>query len=188
MDEEIHHRMSQEASNALFEVARKWFFKLFKAKFDEGIAREPPQFVHLRRQLYKKKVPPVHLEVSYQNKETDEIVTLKDLESTPTSRFPPNQFVKLYESAYVKVFKSNYYFLSSFLLFFILLFVFQKTFSIYQQKIISKPLLSDTVPKRVLIANLPTYLRTYLPLIININGRIKTKTFISIIHCRVYNN
>ena len=95
--------MSKEASNSFFELGKKWFFDLFEAKARQGISSKTPQFVHLRRMMYKKYVPKVYLEISYMMKSTKEITTLRDLESTPLSRFPPNEYKKLYEIAYVKV-------------------------------------------------------------------------------------
>lgn len=100
---ENDHQVSKEASNVLFEVAKKWFPKLQKAKEDEGITVNTPQFVHLRRDLYNKNVPKVYLEIGYRHRDTGDIIILDKLESTPMSRFPPNVYEKLYEVAYVEV-------------------------------------------------------------------------------------
>lgn len=95
--------MSKTASNQYFELGKKYFSKLFKAKNDEGITRRTPKFVHLRRQLEKTKVPKISMEIKYRNKETGEVTTLEDVESTPTSGFPPDKYEKLYEKASVEV-------------------------------------------------------------------------------------
>lgn len=100
---ENHHRVSKEASNSLFEVAKKWFHKLYEAKEKEGIFRNTPQFVQLREHIHKKNTPTVYLEIAYKDKITEEVIVLKDLESTPISKYPPSRYEKLYESASVKV-------------------------------------------------------------------------------------
>lgn len=100
---EIHHKISEEATNDFFEIGKKWFPKLFSAKENEGVTKKVNQFVHIRKQLYKKNVPPINMEFSYLNKETNEITVVKDQEKTPTAQFPPNKFVKLCEIASVKV-------------------------------------------------------------------------------------
>ena len=101
---EIHHRVSKEASNAFFELGKKWFHELFQHKFQEGILRKTPQFVHIRRQLHKKNVPPINLEVAYRHRETGDVIVLQDLEVAPTTRFPRTTYEKLYEIASVKVY------------------------------------------------------------------------------------
>ena len=108
---EIDHRTSKIAANEFWNLGNKYFHKLYQAKEREGISRKTPQFLHTRRKIYDEKVPRVSMEVAYQNKVTGEITILKDIESTPTSRFPPDEFTKLYESASVEVIKkiSLYY-------------------------------------------------------------------------------
>lgn len=104
MNCEIHHNISKEASNDLFEISKKWFHKLMIAKDEEGIAKNVPQFVHLRRLLYNKNVPEVKMDVSYLNKETGESLLLEDLEKMPrASEYPPTKFIKQFEVATVKV-------------------------------------------------------------------------------------
>lgn len=100
---EIDHRLSKEASNAFFELAKDWFFKLFEAKNEGSVTKKIPMFVHLRKTLFKKKLPPVSLGVAFKDKESGQSIVLKNLESIPVGKFPPNKFEKLYETASVKV-------------------------------------------------------------------------------------
>lgn len=100
---EIHHRVSKEASNSFFEIAKKWFHRLFQAKEREGVNSKIPQFVHLRRKLYDSKVPPIKLEMAFQHITTKEIHFLEDIETAPVSQFPRDEYSKLYEIASVKV-------------------------------------------------------------------------------------
>ena len=100
---EMDHRVSKEASNCFFEVAKKWIWKLYHAKNLEGIVANTPQFVNIRRQLFARFVPPISLSFGYRHKESGEITVLEDLESTPFMRFPRTEYTKLYEIASVKV-------------------------------------------------------------------------------------
>ena len=68
----------------------------------QNVRKKVPQFNHIRRLLYKDNTPEVKLEIAFKNKETEEVSVVKDV-VTPKSRFPPNQFEKLYETAAVKV-------------------------------------------------------------------------------------
>ena len=103
MNSEINHRISKSASNELFEIGKKWMHPLYEARKIQGIYKETPQFVHIRRQLIKRSVPKVDMEIAYEHKDTKEITTVKDVQSTPRSRFPPSQYTKVYEIGTVKV-------------------------------------------------------------------------------------
>lgn len=102
---ESDHRISKQASNCFFDLGKKWFYELFDAKRREGIFKETPKFVSIRRKL-NKKLPDISLDFRYKHKVTGEIVELKDLESTPTGKYPPNEYDKLCEIASVKVISS----------------------------------------------------------------------------------
>lgn len=116
MDNEVHHDVSQAASDSFFEIAKKWFFKLICAKQREGLAVKTPGFPHIRRKMYEEKVPKISLKIAYMHKETQVITVKDDLESTPTSQFPPSQYQKLFEIASVKVKIQLYNYCRSFLL------------------------------------------------------------------------
>lgn len=103
MSTELHHKVSKEASNSFFEIAKKRFHQLMIAKNLEGISKSTPQFVHLRRSLYNDNVPKIYLEVAYRNRVTGEETVLQDLESIPTTQYPRSEYNKLYEIASVKV-------------------------------------------------------------------------------------
>ena len=98
---EITHNTSKTATNAFWRASEKGFYKLQQAKNLQGITKSTPQFVHLRRKMYKD-LPKVNMEIAYENKETKEITTV-NTEITPKSQFPPDQYVKLYELASVDV-------------------------------------------------------------------------------------
>lgn len=100
VDVESHHKISKVASNELWRIADKFFHQLYLAKGNRG--KRVPQLAHLRRKLNADKLPPVHLKIAYQSKESGE-VTVVDSESTPISRFPPSTYRRLYEIAFVKV-------------------------------------------------------------------------------------
>ena len=100
---EIDHRVSKVASNVFWSLAKDYFYRLYSVKFQQGITRKVPNFEHIRRQLYKKKVPKVKMAVCYQSKATGELTVLEDIESTPVSKFPPSTHKRLYEVAAVDV-------------------------------------------------------------------------------------
>ena len=100
---EVNHRVSKEASNKFFELGLKWFSKLEETKRNQGIRKPTAQFAHLRKKMYSKHVPPIKLDITYQHIESGEITHLEGLSATPTSKFPPSQYKKLLEVAYVEV-------------------------------------------------------------------------------------
>ena len=61
---EIHlsHNVSLSATYEFWNIGMKVIPKLFEAKLRQDIQKNTPQFVHLRRKLYKEMCPPVHLE------------------------------------------------------------------------------------------------------------------------------
>lgn len=100
---ETNHRVSKQASNDFWDLANRFFHPMYVAKGDGG--RKIPQISHLRDKLYDDKVPPVEMEIGYQNKENGEITVVEDIRSAPVSRFPPSTYKRLYEIASVDVSK-----------------------------------------------------------------------------------
>ena len=101
---EINHRISKEGSNQFWRIANDTFHRLYVAKGDQG--RKVPQFPRLREKMYQDdKIPPIHMEIGYQNKENGEIQVVEDARSKPVSRFPPSTYRPLYEIASVDVSK-----------------------------------------------------------------------------------
>ena len=98
---EIEHRVSKKASNEFWRLSNTMFHQMYIAKGNRG--RSIPQISHLREKLYKDYVPPVHMDVGYESKDNGDVTVLKDISSIPVSKFPPSQFRKLYEIAYVDV-------------------------------------------------------------------------------------
>lgn len=102
MDIELDHTVSQTASNAMWKLAFEFIPKILESRNIHNIRRKIPQFNHIRRKLHKKYTPPVHLEMAYKKRDSDEITIVND-SVTPRTRFPGNVFEKLYEVATVKV-------------------------------------------------------------------------------------
>ena len=100
---EVSHRVSKNASNELWRLADSGFQRLYKLKGDQKVKKKVPQFAHLRKVLHKIKVPEILMEVAYKNKETDEVVILKNLKKMPLFQYPPEKYTKLYEQASVQV-------------------------------------------------------------------------------------
>ena len=120
---EVNHHVSKVASEAFWNLGKKWFHHLFRTKEIQGVLRKTPTFVHIRRQFYKKYVPPVQMDVAYQNKENGELTILEGTEVIPRNRFPASQFHKLWEIGHVEVKTDEMYTsLSKVLLLFIICF------------------------------------------------------------------
>ena len=99
LDTELTHHISKEAGNALWDLGKKWFHRLFQAKEAQNVRRKTPAFVHIRRKMYTDYVPPIHMDFGYEHKDTGEITIVKDSSVTPT--FPNHQ--KNWEIGHVQV-------------------------------------------------------------------------------------
>lgn len=100
---ELNHRVSLTASNAFWKLSTRYLPDLMEAKVRERRTRKIPQFRSIRQSLYKENVPRISLDFGYEVKSTGDIIILSDLDSTPTSKFPPSEYRKLYETAKIKV-------------------------------------------------------------------------------------
>ena len=99
---ELHHHTSKRASEDFWDLSKKFFPKLFRARIDDMIYKPIPKLKSQRNKKKKDNIPPINLQVVYLNKETDE-VTVYQGEKMPVNQFNPRQFQKLYEVASVKV-------------------------------------------------------------------------------------
>ena len=97
---ELTHNVSKHATDSFWKIALKYFPKL-----NEYISQGNKilQFQQLRKKLYSSYAPDVTMCVTFQNRETNTLHELQEVVSIPKTRFPPNQFKKLYETAKVKV-------------------------------------------------------------------------------------
>lgn len=102
MDTELEHTVSKVASNLFWSVAFKYIPKLLHVRELQRVKRKIPQFNQVRRTLHNKHTPAVDLEIGYKSKDSEEVIVVEDT-ACPKSRFPPDQFDKLYEIATVKV-------------------------------------------------------------------------------------
>ena len=100
---ELDHRVSKVASEAFWDLGKRWFHRLFNTKKIQRISRKTPSFTHLRKQLYKDYVPPIRMDIAYMDKETGELTIVEDTPTTPKKQFPSNRFKKMWEIAHVKV-------------------------------------------------------------------------------------
>lgn len=100
---EVNHRVSKVASEAMWDLAKTWFPKLFEMKNVQGISRKTPSFGHIRKQLYLESVPPIHMELAYLEKETGDITIVEDTPVTPKGQYPSHRYQKMWEISHVKV-------------------------------------------------------------------------------------
>ena len=99
---EVDHHTSKTASDKFWDLAKKAFPELYRAKINEMVTKPIPQFTTQRKKLKKKHVPNINLEIGYVNKDTNETVVVKG-DKTPVSKFNPQKFIKIYEVAKVEV-------------------------------------------------------------------------------------
>lgn len=99
---EIDHRVSKKASNAFWLLAKSTFPKLHRARIQAMHYKPIPQLPTLRDKLYDTYVPPVKLNIGYQNVESNEITEIES-SKTPLSQFDRVQYKKIYEVATVQV-------------------------------------------------------------------------------------
>ena len=103
---ELEHTVSKTASNAFWSAAFKFIPPLIEAKSVQNITRKVPTFNHIRRTLHRNLTPDVNLEIGYRCNTSNE-VTVVNAKSMPRSKFPGQQYEKLYEVATVKVIYPN---------------------------------------------------------------------------------
>ena len=99
---EVAHRVSKTASDAFWSFGKKWFHNLFETKTRQRETKKTPDFVHIRRGLYSRFVPEIHMEIAYEHLETGEITVLES-SVTPKRQFPSNEYRKIWEMASVEV-------------------------------------------------------------------------------------
>ena len=95
---EINHKVSKQASDCFWNLGNKMFHNLYQARGDSG--KKIPQFSSLRNKL-NKTVPRVNMDVGYTSKTTGEITVVEDVDTIPVSKFPTNEYKKIYEIASV---------------------------------------------------------------------------------------
>lgn len=102
MATEINHHVSQTASEAFWKIANANFGPIYDKKREENIKRKIPQFCQLRRRLNDQKLPPIHVETAFKNKETGAVSIVNNNGNTGQN-FPRHTHTKLYEQATVNV-------------------------------------------------------------------------------------
>lgn len=100
---ELSHKVSKTATNMFWKVATDQLQSLQKFRETNKICRKIPQFRQVRKRLYRKHVPRISLEIGYLERSTGKIIKVEDTTQTPASKYPPNQYKKLYEQATVNV-------------------------------------------------------------------------------------
>ena len=100
---QMKHHVSAEAANSFWDLAFKYVPQCLQQR-----QKKVPKFVHQRRKLFLDHCPEVHMEYSYRNKLTGEIVEYKGT-TAPIKLYQNNNYEKLYELAYVKVIRVKLY-------------------------------------------------------------------------------
>ena len=96
---ELSHNVSKAASNEFWETALSLIPDLMKLKESRGITRKIPQFIHLRRKLQKRLVPPILHKTAFKENTGGEVVVVEG----NAKEYSSSTHTKLYESTGVKV-------------------------------------------------------------------------------------
>ena len=91
---EISHNASKEASNMFWEAAISLLPQVLREKEMIGISRKIPQFVHLRRKLHKRLLPPINQTTAFKDRSGNVVV----VEGDATKEYSTSTHTKLYES------------------------------------------------------------------------------------------
>ena len=103
---QLTHQVSAAATNSFWNLAFDLMPDLIKC--NENSEKKHPGFIHLRRQLYLKRCPKIHMKFVYLNRSTQEIEVV-NTDTNPRLSHSKANYIKLYEEAHVNV--SNTYFI-----------------------------------------------------------------------------
>ena len=100
---QLKHKVSATATNSFWSTTLQFLPQLLMYKEREGVQKDIPQFIQQRRKLYSGNCPDVHMEFGFKHKTTGEITTVTS-SFAPLKAFQHNpNYIKLYETAYIKV-------------------------------------------------------------------------------------
>ena len=112
---QLTHKVSCAATNAFWKLSLKWIGRLLHSKKINRVKRKIPQFRQQRNKLYKD-CPRIGMNFGYLNTDTNEILTLTDVDTAPRKRFQNDlKYEKLYEAAFIKVIFNMYILTSPFM-------------------------------------------------------------------------
>ena len=100
----VNHDISIIAASYLWKIAFELIPKIILKKNEEHVRKKTPQFLHLRRKLTEKIVPPIWIRVAYLNLETNECHAPPPSKVVNIKAFSDCQkFKKLYEITSVSI-------------------------------------------------------------------------------------
>lgn len=105
LNTQLTHYVSLTATNAFWRLALEFIPPVMETRKKESIHRKIPQFVQVRRNLYKEIAPKIKMSFAFLNKENGTIVKVAE-DHTPLSKFQRDpHYQKLYEEAHIEVIK-----------------------------------------------------------------------------------
>ena len=100
---QLSHHVSLSATNSFWALSMKYVPKLIAMKEQENIKKKVPQFVQVRKNIYKEISPDIHMTFAYLNIDDASIVHVNE-EYTPLRDYQRNPtYQKLYEEAHIEV-------------------------------------------------------------------------------------
>ena len=112
---QLTHHVSLAASNDFWKLSFKYVSEIIEMKRQENINKKIPQFLQIRKNIYKSICPDIKMNFAYLNN-TDNSIIHVDVDHTPVKEFERNpQYQKLYEEAHIQVISSMFNELHNFL-------------------------------------------------------------------------
>ena len=103
METQLTHHVSLAGANAFWKLSFQYVNDICKLKTEENIAKNIPQFVHVRRQVQKEICPNVLMSFAFMNKNDGSMIYIRD-DHTPLNKYQRDpRFKKIYEEAHIQV-------------------------------------------------------------------------------------
>ena len=100
---QLTHHVSLAGANAFWKLCFKYVSDLYALREAENISKRIPQFVHVRRQVYKQICPNIKMTFVFKDK-TNGMVHYVEDDQTPLTNYQRDpKFQKLYEEAHIQV-------------------------------------------------------------------------------------
>ena len=106
---QLTHKVSLAAANSFWGLSFKYLKDIFHLKNTEGIKKKIPQFIQVRKNIYKDLCPDVKMIFVFLNKTDNTIIRVEE-DKTPLNEYERDpKYQKLYEEARIEVNIDGYY-------------------------------------------------------------------------------
>lgn len=103
LNTQLTHHVSLAAANAFWSMEFQYVSELHDLKVAEGISRKIPQFLQVRKNIYRDMCPDIKMSFVFLNKTDNSIIRINE-DHTPLKQYQRNpNYQKLYEEAHIQV-------------------------------------------------------------------------------------